>query len=164
MMLNQFQKLLKSQQELEGLTWSEKLEVLRSVNKPPEKPRRKKPKLKFVKDEPEGVWNSEQEQLYEQRRIKHLVEQARIKGGKQFDWVYEAQMRSKGIDWDRDKGRVDNSASSGGETSESDTEEGPGQENRGRLGKYGIYVPPKGSKHKLFNPQPVTRSNTFVSH
>ncbi|XP_045185927.2 uncharacterized protein LOC123543471 isoform X7 [Mercenaria mercenaria] len=154
------QKCLRSRPELEGLTWAEKLEVLRSVNKPRDKPKNKQQKLKFVKADPKDpvyVWSFEHDQLYEQRRIKHLVEQARIKGGKQFDWVYEAQINSREIDWDTGKDKEQEAAVSG---DSSDDEGAAGDKN---LGKYGICVPPKGVKQRLFNMHGVNRSNTYIA-
>ncbi|XP_045185569.2 uncharacterized protein LOC123543471 isoform X2 [Mercenaria mercenaria] len=153
-------KCLRSRPELEGLTWAEKLEVLRSVNKPRDKPKNKQQKLKFVKADPKDpvyVWSFEHDQLYEQRRIKHLVEQARIKGGKQFDWVYEAQINSREIDWDTGKDKEQEAAVSG---DSSDDEGAAGDKN---LGKYGICVPPKGVKQRLFNMHGVNRSNTYIA-
>lgn len=82
---------------LEGLTWCEKLEVLRSVNKRQEKRQHKIPKLRFVKDTPLQVHatpiskpKTASDQLYQQRRIKHLLMQARMKGIDHFDWLKES--------------------------------------------------------------------------
>jgi len=96
------QRDLHSDPSLEGLTWAEKLAVLRSVNKPPDRPKVKQQRLKYIRDVGDHemfVWSSEKDELYEKRRIRHLVEQARMKGGKKMDWVYEAEVRARGIDW-----------------------------------------------------------------
>lgn len=151
---------MRSHPELEGLTWAEKLEVLRSINKPREKPKSKQQKLKFVTAEskdPRYTWSFEHDRLYEQRRIKHLVEQARIKGGKQFDWVYEAQVNSRGVNWNSETIKEIGEAASG---ESSDDEGAAGDSN---LGKYGICVPPEHLKQRLFNAHGVNRSNTYIA-
>lgn len=152
---------MRSHPKLAGLTWTEKLEVLRSVNKPPDKPRIKE-KLKLLKangKDPMYMWSFEQDHLYEQRRIKHLVEQARIKGGKQFDWMYEAQIKSRDTDWGLGSGKKEEEGADSGDSS--DGEEGVvGDKN---LGKYGIIVPTKGVKDRLFNSHGISRSNTYIA-
>jgi hypothetical protein len=40
---------------MDGLTWLEKMELLRSVNRRKEKPKLKQPKLTYVKDMPPDV-------------------------------------------------------------------------------------------------------------
>ncbi|KAJ8300517.1 hypothetical protein KUTeg_022036, partial [Tegillarca granosa] len=100
---------------LEGLTWCEKLEVLRSVNKRQEKRQHKIPKLRFVKDTPLQVSatpiskpRTARDQLYQQRRIKHLLMQARMKGTDQFDWLKESpRYRNSNSDNDSSSGDSD---------------------------------------------------------
>ena len=137
------QTLLDSEREFSGLTWAEKLEVLRAVNKPRPRPKPRPQKLRFISENDDvdsndvctnnvhlkesrsrtddrkdvngesgsltgseyGIdaaafktkdkvikrrhsdsrsmflWSHCSKQLYEQRRIRHLVEQARLKGG-----------------------------------------------------------------------------------
>lgn len=147
------------------MTWAEKLEFLRSVNKRPEKAKPKPQKLRFVKDEPEVLPSSDHEQLYEQRRIKHLVEQARIKGGKQFDWVHEARVRARGVDWTSEKTKTETEESSEHDCSDQSSigsEHGEESGGERKFGKYGIYVPQKGASQKLFDCHNITRSNTYM--
>lgn len=146
------------------MTWSEKLEALRSVNKPAEKPKPKPPKLKFVKAEPSEamfVCSIEHDHLYEQRRIRHLVEQARLKGGKQFDWVYEAQVKSRGIDWDSviEHEKEDNDTKIE-DLTEEDSTCTTGDKN---LGKYRIYSPAKQIKRTLLSARNLDKSNTSIT-
>lgn len=99
---------------MDGLTWLEKMELLRSVNRRKEKPKLKQPKLTYVKDMPPDVSTNTKKstirkasptpdnltslaaqsqtnsQLFEQRRIKHLLQQARMKRNSQFDWLTES--------------------------------------------------------------------------
>lgn len=165
------QNQLHSHSELDGLTWSEKLEALRSINKPVDKPKTKLPKLKFVKEDPDGilVLLTEQEQLYEQRRIRHLVEQARIKGGKQYDWLCETPNRTKCIDWNTSKlkehkiekeDRDDINEHSSDNGDEIHTQE---TENDRKLRRYGIYISPKGVKHGVFSVHDLQRSKTYIA-
>lgn len=117
--------------------------------------------MKGDPNDPVYLWSLEHDQLYEQRRIRHLVEQARIKGGKQFDWMkqYEAEkVRDRGTGWEVEK--VEEEEREVGSGASSDEEEicEAGDRN---LGKYGIYVPPKGVRHKLFNAH--NRSKTFIA-
>ncbi|VDI27523.1 Hypothetical predicted protein [Mytilus galloprovincialis] len=98
---------------MDGLTWLEKMELLRSIKGKKEKSKiQKQPKFTFVKDIPpedkhqrlignkgspspdnmtslaaQGQTNS---QLFEQRRIKHLLQQARLKRNVNFDWLTES--------------------------------------------------------------------------
>lgn len=129
------------------------------MNKPAQKPKPKRTILKYIKDEPEDVFESEQEQLYEQRRIRHLVEQARTKGGKQFDWVFEAQVRARGINWGSDRRKHEGHGRGVGDGSGDSSDEEVTIETQ-KLGKYGIYVPPK-KQQKVFVSQCVQKSKTF---
>ena len=140
------------------------------MNKRPEKPKPKPQKLKFVKDEPDPLPVTEHEQLYEQRRIKHLVEQARTKGGKQYDWVNEVKvkLRNSGkckeetqvsvkeeeVSLEDDSDLDESSVGSGSEGDDCDKER--------KFGKYGIYVPRKGAPQKLFDCHNTQRSNTCL--
>jgi hypothetical protein len=160
------QKSLKSHPELDGLTWAEKLEVLRSVNKKRDKRKTKQRKLKYVKADPNDplyMWAFEQDQLYEQRRIKHLVEQARIKGGKHFDWVYEAQVKAQETDWDTTDKRSDRDVPGSGNSTDDDDDCDEGAAGDKNLGKYGINVPPKQVNRRLFNVHKVNRSKTYIA-
>lgn len=151
------QRHLRTDPELEGLTWAEKLEILRSVNKPPERPKVKRQKLKFIKadsDHETFVWSTEHEQLYEQRRIRHLVEQSRIKGGKQLDWVYDTQMHARGFDLGTAKMAGDNGASSG-ESGHSEAEEMKRVETQGCGEKIGVCIDRKTNQLKLFSSHSI---------
>ena len=166
-MLIYFQKRLHEHPDLDGLTWAEKLEFLRSVNKRPEKPKPKPQKLRYVKDEPGTLPTTEHEQLYEQRRIKHLVEQARTKGGKQYDWVNEAKVKVRSVDRNSGKSKAetevtleDDSDLDNSSVGSADEGEECGEERK--FGKYGIYVPQKGAPQKLFDCHNITRSNTCL--
>ena len=162
-MLIWFQKHLHEHPDLDGLTWAEKLEFLRSVNKRPEKPKPKPQKLRYVKDEPDPLPVTEHEQLYEQRRIKHLVEQARTKGGKQYDWVNEVKVKLRNSGKSKAETEIsleDDSDLDQSSVGSADEGEACGEERR--FGKYGIYVPQKGAPKKLFDCHDITRSNTCL--
>ena len=76
------------------LTWCEKLELLRAVNKPKEKTKVKMPRLKYIKDMVEPIPEAREPgraHLYEQRRIKHLLQQVRMKGKEHFDWLKDRE-------------------------------------------------------------------------
>lgn len=85
------------------------------------------------------------------------MEQARIKGGKQLDWVYEAQVRARGVNWNSETVKENEGALSG----ESSEDEGAAGDSN--LGKYGICVPPEQMKQRLFNSHGVNRSNTSIA-
>lgn len=151
--------------DLEGLTWAEKLEFLRSVNKRPAKPKAKPQKLRYVKDEPDALPTSEHEQLYEQRRIKHLVEQARIKGGKQFNWVNETRVKVRNAKKTSRKFTAEEAVMqqcNDSECSSAGSIDGEDSGEERNFGKYGIYVPQRGAPQKLFDCHNITRSNTCM--
>ena len=118
-----------------------------------------------MKDEPDTLPNTEQEQLYEQRRIKHLVEQARIKGGKQYDWVHDAKVKARAVDWTTGQMKLDVDSKvdvDGSDNSSMGSEHGEDGRGETKFGKYGIYVPQKGASQKLFNCHNISRSNSFM--
>ena len=138
------------------------------MNKKRDKPKAKQRKLKYVKADPKDplyMWSFDQDRLYEQRRIKHLVEQARIKGGKQFDWVHEMKVKSQEIDWDTiiDKCSEKEGTVSGNSTDNDDDDDNHGAAGDSNLGKYGINVPPKQLKGRLFNVHKINRSKTYIA-
>ncbi|KAK3088287.1 hypothetical protein FSP39_017139 [Pinctada imbricata] len=109
---------------MEGMTWCEKLELLRSVNKRKEKPKTKVQKLTYFKESEDNplpaplVREATRAQLYEQRRIKHLLQQARMKGFNHFDWLKEYESQRF-----RHSGSTDSS-------SDSDSDNGEGRTSR----------------------------------
>lgn len=131
----------------------------------------KQPKLKFIKEDPNDllVWSTELKSLYEQRRIQHLVEQARMKGSNRYDWVYEAQVRARKIEWGTGKMLEDktenedlikmneNSSDCGDENFSQEDECDP------KLANYGICISPKGVKHDLFNDYGMQQSTTYIA-
>jgi len=97
--LQMFQIDPEFQSSAAGLTWCERLEMLRAVNKRPEKTKRKQPKLRYYKDspvsshEPPGPLFSSRARLFEQRRIKHMLEQTKLKGVDHYEWLSEGRVR-----------------------------------------------------------------------
>lgn len=176
-----FQKHLHSDPDLAGLTWAEKLEVLRAVNKKPERSKVRPQKLKFIRDgngnEQTFIWRNETDQLYEQRRIRHLVEQARVKGGNQYDWVQEAQVRARGIDWNTGKLKNGNPENDGSDdigdkdnnhkVVNGDTvlvsEAKRGNDVVAKFSQYGIFSAQKATKEEILCCLGLSRSRTFMA-
>ena len=128
------------------------------MNKRPFKPKPKQPKLRYVSDsQDDRLWSPEEEQIYEQRRIKHLLEQARVKGGKQYDWVHEAHMRARGIDWVTGKLKLQS-----GDSGDSNSDINEFHGSTGKLEKYGIGAYGKLSSASLFDQYNSRRSKTFI--
>ncbi|XP_052223176.1 uncharacterized protein LOC127839052 isoform X5 [Dreissena polymorpha] len=172
------QKHLHSDPDLAGLTWAQKLEVLRAVSKKPEKSKVRTQKLKFIGDgnEQTFIWRNETDQLYEQRRIRHLLEQARVKGGNQYDWVQEAQVRARGIDWNTgklksgspEKDSSDDIGDNNRKVDNGDTVFVSGAKPAGhdvvaKFSQYGIFSAQKASKEEILCCLGLSRSRTFMA-
>ncbi|XP_052223172.1 uncharacterized protein LOC127839052 isoform X2 [Dreissena polymorpha] len=171
-------KHLHSDPDLAGLTWAQKLEVLRAVSKKPEKSKVRTQKLKFIGDgnEQTFIWRNETDQLYEQRRIRHLLEQARVKGGNQYDWVQEAQVRARGIDWNTgklksgspEKDSSDDIGDNNRKVDNGDTVFVSGAKPAGhdvvaKFSQYGIFSAQKASKEEILCCLGLSRSRTFMA-
>ncbi|KAL4219309.1 hypothetical protein ACF0H5_021888 [Mactra antiquata] len=97
------------------------------------------------------VWSLDHDPLHEQQRIQSLVEHARLKGGKQYDWVYEAHVRHRNIDWNA----VGNEEKKSHETGEVKTADNQS------VVKYGIYSSTSEPiKQTLFSSRSSDKSST----
>ena len=93
------------------------------------------------------------------------MEQARIKGGKQFDWVHDAKVKARGVDWTTGKMKTDRDKEVEYDVSDNSSigsDHGVDCGEERKFGKYGIYVPQKGASQKLFDCHNISRSNTFM--
>ncbi|KAL3872023.1 hypothetical protein ACJMK2_039994 [Sinanodonta woodiana] len=104
--------------------------------------------------------SAEKEELYQQRRIKHLIEQARLKGHKQMNWIHEAHEAMKVKYGPVLSARILSPEDCCIWSSDSDNESGAEDYETG-LSRYGISVPPKGYVWTMFNQGP-RRSNTTL--
>lgn len=107
------------------------------------------------------VWSTDRDELYEQRRIRHLVEQARIKGGKKLDWVYEAQVRARGIDWGTGKLKNTDEVHNG-VLATGDKNTTSARDSKENIESFELCVAEQ-QQSKLFSSHQINRSKSFIA-